>query len=101
MTDHEPTPIERTQLIEFALSSYKSDSPNLIEMSHLDHNLRKIESEMGHDAVVKPYIDELRNSIAELKNARTTKSYEEEKTAVQSATAANLRLRRAIAEKGG
>lgn len=99
MTDHEPTPIERTQLIEIALNTYKSDSENPVEISQLDHNIVKIDSEMGQDAGVKSHLDDLRNSIAEVKRARRTKSQEAEEAALESASAANLRLRGAIAEK--
>jgi len=99
VTDHEPTPIERTQLIEIALNTYKSDSQNLVEISQLDHNIVKIDSEIGQDAAIKPHLDDLRNSLVALKDTHRTKSQEAEKAALESAAAANLRLRGAIAEK--
>jgi hypothetical protein len=99
VTDYEPTPIERTQLIEIALNTYKSDSLNLVEINQLDHNIGEIDSKLGQDGAIKPHLIDLRNSVAALKDARKAKSQEAEKAALASASAANLRLRGAIAAK--
>lgn len=61
MTDHEPIPIERTQKIEIALKTYETGSPNLVQIHDLDHQVAKIESELGEEPDVCVSLKEIKN----------------------------------------
>lgn len=99
MTDHEPIPIERTQKIEIALNTYEPRSPNLVQIHDLDHQIAKIESELGEEPDVSVSLKELRGCIARLKYARDKKSPEAEQEALESARRANSSLQGVIAKK--
>jgi hypothetical protein len=97
MTSHEPTPIERTQLIEIALNTYQAGAPNLVQINDLDHQIAKIDSAMGNNAEVSARLKDLQDFISLLKHARATKSLEVEENSLASARAANSALQQTIA----
>lgn len=99
MTDREPIPIERPQKIESALNTYEPGSENLVQIHDLDHQMAKIESELGEEPDVSVRLKELRGCIARLKYARDKKSPEAEQKALESARSANSALQGVIAGK--
>lgn len=99
MTSREPKPIERTQLIEIALKTYQSGSPNRTQINALIHQTDKIRSALGHDAEVVKCLKKLNGFISKLRHARRTKAPEVEESARQSALLANAVLQGVIAQK--
>jgi len=100
MSDHEPTPLDRTYLLEIALNTYQPGLPNLSEINQLDHHTAKIASELGEDPDVSARLKELRGCIAKLKYARDKKVPKDEQAALESARTANAALKNIIAGKG-
>jgi len=60
--------MERTQLIEMALNNFEAGSDKRITLHDIEHDVNKIDSALGLDAVVKQRLNELRAFITTLKH---------------------------------
>ncbi len=86
-------------MLEIALNTYQSGSPNLSQISQLDHHTARIDSELGEDPDVIARLKELRGCIAKMKYARDKKLPKDEQAALESARTVNVALKNIIAEK--
>jgi hypothetical protein len=99
MADREPTPLDRTQLIEIWLNKFEFGKDNTEARSWLDYQPAKIGSALKHDADVMSHLAVMRKCIADFKDAHNGTSAEAVVTALNAALSANVDLRRIIAER--
>lgn len=99
MTDREPNPLERTQIIEIFLKKYEFGKDNTASSGWLDHEPLKIGKAFEQDADVLRHLAVLRSRIADFKRAHDATSAEAATEARDAALSAVIDLRRVIAER--